>query len=170
MSYGWHPGVWNGDAGITLNSEKRKFCQNQLKFLGHVIDKDGIHAEPEKVKSVTNMKAPTNISELRCFMGDQEEASKKIKEKTLKFYSACRYDLTSDPKISADASSYGLGAVWLQNHGFDWKPIAYTSCALTKTERCSDWKWSTSGYLGMSKVLGLHQLKNLTFDALLCSS
>ena len=65
-----------GNAGITLNSEKCKFYQNQLKFLGHVIDKDGIHAEPEKVKSVTNMKAPTNISELYCFMWNCKPAGK----------------------------------------------------------------------------------------------
>ena len=55
-----------GDAGITLNSGKCKFRQNQVKFLGYVIDKDGIHAEPDKVKSVTNIKAPTNISEIYC--------------------------------------------------------------------------------------------------------
>ena len=55
-------------AGITLNSEKCKFYQNQVKFLGHVIDKDGVHADQEKVKSVIDMKAPTNVSELCRFM------------------------------------------------------------------------------------------------------
>lgn len=57
------------DASITINSEKCKFHQKQPKFLGRVIDKDGIHAHSEKVKSVISTKALTNISELRSFMG-----------------------------------------------------------------------------------------------------
>ena len=38
-------------------------------------------------------------------------------------------------KITADASAYGLGAVLLQQHGDTWKPVAYTSKAMTETER-----------------------------------
>ena len=63
-------------AGITLNSEKCKFHQNQLKFLGHVIDKDGVHADPEKVKSVIDMKAPTNVLESHRFMGMVNQLAK----------------------------------------------------------------------------------------------
>ena len=37
--------------------------------------------------------------------------------------------------ISADASSYGLGAVLLQKHGEEWKPVAFVSRALTETEQ-----------------------------------
>ena len=37
--------------------------------------------------------------------------------------------------ISADASSYGLGAVLLQKHSEEWKPVAFVSRALTETEQ-----------------------------------
>ena len=38
-------------------------------------------------------------------------------------------------KISADTSSYGLGAVLLQNtDGTTWQPVAFTSRALSETE------------------------------------
>lgn len=58
-------------------------------------------------------------------------------------------DLTSPPvltlsdpnkelKLSADASSYGLGAVLLQKEEEQWKPVAYASRAMTETEQRYD--------------------------------
>ena len=37
-------------------------------------------------------------------------------------------------KISADGSSYGLGAVLLQRENQSWQPVIYASRAKTKTE------------------------------------
>ena len=51
-------------AGITLNSEKCEFSKNSVKFLGHVIDKVGIHPDPNKVQAILDIKAPINIVEL----------------------------------------------------------------------------------------------------------
>ena len=51
---------------------------------------------------------------------DQEEAFGSIKEELVK---------------PADASSYGLGAVLLQQAGEDWKPVAHASRSMTPTER-----------------------------------
>ena len=45
------------------------------------------------------------------------------------------YDVKARTKISADASSFGLGAALLQHDGTDWKPVAYASRSLTETER-----------------------------------
>ena len=42
-------------AGI---SGKCLFGQEKIKFLGHVIDKNGIAADPSKVTAITEMKAP----------------------------------------------------------------------------------------------------------------
>ena len=35
------------DMNVTLNPEKFKFARNQVPFLGHIIDGDGIHADPK---------------------------------------------------------------------------------------------------------------------------
>ena len=56
-------------AGVSLNKAKCKFSVNSVKFLGHVINKDGIKADPDKTTAILNMKPPQNISELRRFMG-----------------------------------------------------------------------------------------------------
>ena len=39
------------------------------EVLGHIVDENGIRADPEKMSAIVKMKAPTNISELHCFMG-----------------------------------------------------------------------------------------------------
>ena len=44
------------------------------------------------------------------------------------------YDIHAPTKISADASSYGIGAVLLQLVDKQWYPIAYASCVMTNTE------------------------------------
>ena len=56
-------------AGATLNPSKCQFRKHQLKFLGHLVDEQGIRADPDKVTATTEMVPPTNISELRRFMG-----------------------------------------------------------------------------------------------------
>ena len=45
------------------------------------------------------------------------------------------YDPNRDTKVSADASSYGLGGVLLQKWEEEWRPVAYASQSLTPTEQ-----------------------------------
>ena len=53
---------------MTLNSQKCQFLQESIKFLGYVIDKNGIHANPEKITAISNMKPPQSVSNLLRFM------------------------------------------------------------------------------------------------------
>ena len=45
------------------------------------------------------------------------------------------YSPEKETKVSADASSYGLGGVLLQKDGQDWRPVFYASRSLTETEQ-----------------------------------
>ena len=40
------------DAGLKLNLPKCKFLRARIEFLGHLVDKDGIHTTPDKVRAV----------------------------------------------------------------------------------------------------------------------
>ena len=42
-------------AGVTLNEEKCEFEKSRLLFLGHIIDEQGIHADPNKTASISRI-------------------------------------------------------------------------------------------------------------------
>ena len=67
-----------GDAGATLNAQKCEFSKTTLKILGHIIDKEGIRADPDKTAAVRGMKPPTSVTELRRFMGMVNQLGKFI--------------------------------------------------------------------------------------------
>ena len=56
-------------AGLRLNREKCLLSQPSVTFLGHRIDATGIHPTAEKVQDVTNAPVPTNVAELRSYLG-----------------------------------------------------------------------------------------------------
>ncbi|KMQ84840.1 gag-pol fusion protein [Lasius niger] len=57
------------EARLRLNPEKCRFCVGQLKYLGHVIDRNGIRTDSEKVSAVANWPEPTSVKQLRQFLG-----------------------------------------------------------------------------------------------------
>ena len=48
---------------------KCEFWLDQVSFLGHVVSKEGISVDPEKVKAIIEWPAPKNVHEVRSFMG-----------------------------------------------------------------------------------------------------
>ena len=124
-----------------------------MKFLGHIVSKDGIKANPDKTSAILKMKPPQNVTELRRFMElanqlgkfschladithplcellsskrawvwgpEQEKAFAKAKEALTKPIILALYHPGSETKDTADASSFGLGAVFLQCETSEW--------------------------------------------------
>ena len=57
------------NAGLKLKKKKCYFFKKELAFLGHVISEKGIHPDPDKIAAVNNQPAPSNLRELRQFLG-----------------------------------------------------------------------------------------------------
>lgn len=57
------------DAGFRLNLAKCAFFQRRIKYLGHIIDKDGLRKDEEKVEAIKRAPAPTNVNEVKAFVG-----------------------------------------------------------------------------------------------------
>ncbi len=56
-------------AGLTINKKKKKFCLQEITFLGHVVNVQGIAADPSKVEAIRDYPVPTNIKEVQRFLG-----------------------------------------------------------------------------------------------------
>ena len=57
------------DHGLRLKRCKCRFLQKSVKYLGLVVDAEGLHASQEKIEAVTDAPKPRNIKELRSFLG-----------------------------------------------------------------------------------------------------
>ncbi|KAG5888185.1 hypothetical protein JTB14_016401 [Gonioctena quinquepunctata] len=57
------------EANITVSIEKCQFCRPQMKYLGYVVDRNGLHVDPDKVRAMLELPTPTNVTEVRRVVG-----------------------------------------------------------------------------------------------------
>ena len=150
--------------GLRLNRGKAEIKKKEITFLGHLITSDGLKIDPEKLEAVKKMPKPEDVEGVRRFCGfvnylakflpklsdilepirqltrddvpwiwaaAQDQAFKKVQQLVTEAPVLAFYDPSKELLIQCDASQSGLGAVLLQNG----KPLAYSSRALTPTEK-----------------------------------
>jgi hypothetical protein len=49
--------------------KKCEFWLKKVSFLGHVVSGDGIEVDPSKIEAVVKWERPTNVHEIRSFLG-----------------------------------------------------------------------------------------------------
>ncbi|KAI0240482.1 hypothetical protein LSAT2_008781, partial [Lamellibrachia satsuma] len=57
------------EAGLKLNNDKCEFFNQSVVYLGHKIDRDGLHPTDDKVRAIRDAPSPTNVKELRSWLG-----------------------------------------------------------------------------------------------------
>lgn len=57
------------EANLSLNLNKCKFFAKHLKFLGFILGEEGLQADPERLKVMTEYPTPRNLKEIRRFLG-----------------------------------------------------------------------------------------------------
>ena len=55
--------------GLTVKESKCTFSEPRIKLLGYVVSGEGISPDPDKTSALRDMPAPTNVHEVRCFLG-----------------------------------------------------------------------------------------------------
>ena len=55
--------------GLRLRKDTCEYMLSTVEYLGHLIDAVGLHPLPSKVEVIVNTPAPTNVQQLRAFLG-----------------------------------------------------------------------------------------------------
>ena len=108
-----------------------------------MINEEGIKPDPERIESVHYMDTPQNVSNVLRFLGmvnqlwkfiphlaektkNLSDSSKKLNSELSSTPVFAHYGPEKTTILSADASSFGLGAVLLQEQeNKERKPVAY---------------------------------------------
>ena len=59
-----------------MNIDKCQFSQKQVTFVGQVIDSEGIQPDPNKLMGIQRVPAPTDVGDVRRFLGMANQLSK----------------------------------------------------------------------------------------------
>ncbi|GJW53011.1 putative reverse transcriptase domain-containing protein [Tanacetum coccineum] len=113
---------------------KCEFWLQEVHFLGHVVNQDGIHVDPSKIKAVKSWKAPTTPSKKNQkyeWVEKQEEAFRTLKHNLCNALILSLPNGVEDFVVYCDASNQGLGCVLMQRD----KVIAYASRQLKSHEK-----------------------------------
>ena len=56
-------------SNLTLNIDKCEFYKSELRFMGHILSKEGIKIDDAKVRAIKESSEPKNAQEVRSFLG-----------------------------------------------------------------------------------------------------
>ncbi|RUM30633.1 MAG: hypothetical protein DSY32_02035 [Aquifex sp.] len=56
-------------AGLKAKLTKCEFLKAKITFLGHTVDRDGIHTMDDKIKAIKNFPQPRSVDNIRSFIG-----------------------------------------------------------------------------------------------------
>ncbi|XP_060786568.1 LOW QUALITY PROTEIN: uncharacterized protein K02A2.6-like [Neoarius graeffei] len=57
------------EAGLRLHRGKCAFLRNEVEYLGHIINAEGLHPVQSKVTAIEDAPQPTNVTELKAYLG-----------------------------------------------------------------------------------------------------
>ena len=64
------------EVNLKLNSKKCRIRQEEVPYVDHVLSKDGLKPDPEKIRAVQEMQPPQNTKELKTILGFMQYIAK----------------------------------------------------------------------------------------------
>jgi len=126
---------------LVAKESKCVFCDDRVEYIGHIISKDGVATDPEKLQAIKNWPLPQSIKQLRGFLGLTGYYRKFIRTYGIICRPLTRLlkkdavgwgtiltlpDLSKIFSVETDASGASIGAVLIR----EGHPIAFISKAL----------------------------------------
>lgn len=164
---------------------KCEYWLDHVAFLGHVVSRQGLVVDPNKIEAIVKSKNPKNIAEVRSFLGLAEyyyrfiegflliatPVTVTLEKCSIKSFDELKGRLTFAPMLAipvdnrgfvihSDASHQGLGCVLMQ-HG---KVIAYASRQLKPHELSYLVHDLELAAIGFSLTIWRHYLYGETFQ------
>ena len=68
------------EANLKLKPKKCHFGQRKVKYLGHVISREGIQPDPEKISAIKEYPVPRSVKDVRAFLGLANYYRKFVKD------------------------------------------------------------------------------------------
>jgi len=75
------------DANLRTNGKKCSFAKEEVKYIGHILSKDGIRIDPTKTNVISSWPRPKTHKHIRSFLGATNYHKRSIE----------RYSQRSDP-------------------------------------------------------------------------
>ena len=151
------------EVNLKFNAKKSRIRQEEVPYVGHVLSKDGLKPDPEKIRAVQEMKPPQNTKELKTCLGFIQYLGKfmpnmatvsaplrELLEKNIAWHWDQEQEASFERLKQMASSTPVLGyydpskpltlSVDASSKGLgavllqDGKPLAYTSRALTPTQ------------------------------------
>nr|GEU89238.1 retrotransposable element Tf2 [Tanacetum cinerariifolium] len=102
-----------------------------VKFLGHMIDIEGVHIDPAKIEAIKDWESPKTPTEIHQILEKAEAVFKLLKQKLCSASILALPEGSKNFVVYCDASHKGLGAVLMQKEKFK----AYASRQLNVYEK-----------------------------------
>ena len=112
--------------GLFLKPEKCHFSQQQVEYLGMIVGNGSVCMDPIKVKGVLEWPTPTNLKELRSFLG------------FLNFYRDFIKDFSRHARPLNDLTCKGRAFIWSQDCDDAFNDLK-SACAEGPVLRTPDW-------------------------------
>ncbi|CAK1590190.1 unnamed protein product [Parnassius mnemosyne] len=132
--------------GLTLKREKCEFFVVEVKYLGYVMNKEGIHPDPDKIESILLMSPPRHFGTSPLYELLKKDSTWKwgrleqqaftvVKRRLSDAVALSHYEPGAPLVVTCDASARGLGAVLAQRDASGReRPVMCVSRALTAAE------------------------------------
>lgn len=72
-----------------FNKDKFQYCQDKVKFMGHIFSEEGMQIDPERIESLCKLESPENKIKLQRILGSFNYVRRYVKNMSESMHPVC---------------------------------------------------------------------------------